>query len=135
MFSHSWLDVLIACFKMTNSCFSFICLFRLYYLIHQSSDFGFFFLFFHSFQKLPKTYLNLVVSKKVIFYLAVLLIFFHRTFHHLKIWNNIQSTNLDYLVVVVESANFEIFCDENNETLLPLYTHFLKENSTFFLLV
>ena len=124
MFSHSWL-VLIAYFKMTYSCFSFIYLFRLYYLTHHQLILDFF-LLSHSFQKLPKIYLNLVVSNKVIFYIAVLLIFFHKIFHHLKISNKIQYTNLDYLVVVTVSSNFEIFCDESNKTLLLFYTHFFK---------
>ena len=41
----------------------------------------------------------------------------------------IQETNLDYLVVVAVSANFQIFCDGNNETLLL----FLNENPLIYI--
>ena len=54
LFSHSCLVVLIAYFKKTYSCFLFICLFRLYYLIHQSTHFGLLFVSSHSFQNYLK---------------------------------------------------------------------------------
>ena len=40
-------------------------------------------------KKVHKIYLNLVVSSKVIFCIAILLIFFHNIFRHVKISNRI----------------------------------------------
>ena len=43
---------------------------------------------------------------------------------------------MDYLVADAVSANLEIFCDGNNETLLPFNTHPFKwDSASFFLCV